>query len=208
MAGGSGTRFWPLSSIKRPKQLLKLTGKRSQIQLTSDRLQGIVKKSNRFVVCTKALEKPTKAHLPGIKTLGEPVGRNTMAAVCWGAWAIAQKNPEATLIVLPADAHISNVEKFQGVLKQAVDLAQQEHHIVCLGIKPTFAATGYGYIQNGEILKSGFKIARFVEKPNELKAKEFLSSGDYTWNAGIFVFRVKDLISEVRNHAPEFAKIF
>jgi mannose-1-phosphate guanylyltransferase len=131
-----------------------------------------------------------------------------MAAVCWGAWAVAEINPQAVVIVLPADAHITDVKKFKEAILEAVSLAQNKKRIVCLGIKPTFAATGYGYIQNGEPLQNGHTIARFIEKPPVEKAAEYFETGEYTWNAGIFVFNVSVLKEEVREHSAEFAKFF
>jgi mannose-1-phosphate guanylyltransferase len=208
MAGGSGTRFWPKSSKKNPKQLLALTGKESQLQLTWQRLNGLVGKSQRLIVCTEVLKKPTLKHVKGAWILAEPEGRNTMAAVCWSAWAIAQKTSDALVSVLPADAFISDVKGFKKCLDIAYSVANSENRIVCLGIKPTFAATAYGYIQQGQGLSLGHEIKQFVEKPNNQKARELFASSDYSWNAGIFVFKVNVFMDEVRKHAPDFAAFF
>lgn len=204
MAGGSGTRFWPKSSKKKPKQLLNLTGKESLIKLTDKRLNPLISKNNRWVVCTELLKTATKKELKAAKILAEPEGRNTMAAVCWAAWTIHKLNPNSLLIVLPADAHVANNESYISTLQTALEVAQNQRKIVCVGIRPTFPATGYGYIESGE----NHKIKRFVEKPNEETAKQFLSSQKFLWNAGIFVFRSDVFINEARIHASEFAQAF
>jgi mannose-1-phosphate guanylyltransferase len=210
MAGGSGTRFWPKSSKKNPKQLLALTGPRSLLQMTTDRLKTLAPIQNTLVVATKLLSKAIKKQLPGVRVLAEPEGRNTMAAVCLSAWEVARLNPDASIAVLPADAHIENVKLYQLALHQAFEVCESDNRIVCLGIKPTFAATGYGYIEAAQTSLShgAYTIARFIEKPNTVKAEEFFKSGQYLWNAGIFVFKASVFINEVRNHAPEFAKQF
>jgi len=210
MAGGSGTRFWPKSSSKIPKQLLSLTHKRSQIQLTFDRLESVVSKPNRWVIATKSLKSAIKKQLSGVKILAEPEGRNTMAAACWSAWTVAQKEPDGLVAVLPADAHIGDVGNYQATLEEAFLIAQRELRIVCLGIKPTFPATCYGYIQSGNSLQmgNGKTIAHFIEKPSKERAHEFFQSGSYSWNAGIFIFRADVFQEEVRIHAPDFAAFF
>jgi mannose-1-phosphate guanylyltransferase len=209
MAGGSGTRFWPKSSKKKPKQLLSLTGKESQLQLTWNRLNSVVEKSKRMVVCTELLKSAVLKHVKGAWILAEPMGRNTMAAVCWSAWAIAEKDPQSLVAVLPADAYIANVSEFQKALNGAFEIAENERRIVCLGITPTGPATAYGYIQRGLPLKHlGFEIKEFVEKPDDTKAKVLFDSKEFLWNAGIFVFDVGTFIDEVRKLAPEFAAFF
>lgn len=208
MAGGSGTRFWPKSSTRNPKQLLALTGKRTQIQLTWDRLNTVVPTKNRWVICTKALAKATRKQLPKVHLLEESQGRNTMAAVCWSAWAAQLKEPGALVAVLPADAHVTDIPAFKTCLQGAYDLAERERKIVCLGIKPAFAATGYGYIHAGNPVGNGYEIKRFIEKPDAQRAQELYHSGHYYWNAGIFVFPTDVLINEVRAHAPDFASFF
>ncbi|MDZ4676130.1 MAG: sugar phosphate nucleotidyltransferase [Oligoflexia bacterium] len=209
MAGGSGTRFWPKSTKRSPKQLLPLTSQRSLLQMTNDRLNGLVDKTHRWVISTKLLEKDIKKQLGAVKILSEPVGRNTMAAVCWGAWSIAQKHPDALVAVLPADAHITENNAYKAALKTAFEVADNENRIVCLGMKPTYAATGYGYIQAGQDLQAGgLSIVKFIEKPSLQTAETLVSSKDFLWNAGIFVFKVKTFIEETRKHAPAFAKIF
>jgi mannose-1-phosphate guanylyltransferase len=209
MAGGSGTRFWPKSSKKNPKQLLSLTGRDSQLQVTCKRLQGVVSKPHCLIVCTEKLKSSVLKHVPKSWVLPEPQGRNTMAAVCWGAWSIKEEDPDALIAVLPADSFIKDVKVFQKALNQAYHLAETKNRIVCLGIKPTFGATAYGYIHRGlELSPSSFEIKKFVEKPDNQRAEELFQSKEYLWNAGIFIFKAKVFIEEVRTHAPEFFNYF
>jgi mannose-1-phosphate guanylyltransferase len=211
MAGGSGTRFWPKSSAKHPKQLLALTGKKTQIQLTWDRLGGVVPAQNRWVIGTETLATAIRAQLPGAHQLKEPVGRNTMAAVCWSAWTLHGNggDKDALVAVLPADAFVGNVSAFRAALNEAFVVAEKEDRIVCLGIKPKFPSTAYGYIQGGRPLPTaGCEIEKFTEKPPADKAQEYFQSGEYFWNAGIFVFRAGAFIDEVRLYAPAFAAFF
>jgi mannose-1-phosphate guanylyltransferase/mannose-6-phosphate isomerase len=209
MAGGSGTRFWPRSTSKLPKQFLALTDKASMIQLTARRLEGVIEPKKRIVVATKDQAPLIRKQLGKIKILGEPEGRNTMAAVCWSAWEIHKQDPDASVVVLPADAHIGDVNAYKAALKAAFYTAERQDRIVCLGIKPTHPATGYGYIKSGEpIGGESFSIAQFVEKPTPALAQEFVSSGQYLWNAGIFVFKAATFVSEARRLAPEFATQF
>ncbi len=209
MAGGSGTRFWPKSSKKKPKQLLSLTSRESQIQLTWKRLNTVVERSHRLIVCTEQLRKATLEHIKDVKILAEPMGRNTMAAVCWSAWDIFQKDPTALIAVLPADAFIANVPEFQKSLNLAFEVALSEKRIVCLGITPTGPATAYGYIRRGTALKGGgYELKEFVEKPDRANAQNLFESGEFLWNAGIFIFEVSTFIEEVRIHSPEFASFF
>lgn len=208
MAGGSGTRFWPRSSQKNPKQFLKLTSNKSMIQETYNRLAGVVPPKNRWVICTKAHKAAVKKHLGNTKVLAEPSGRNTMAAACWTAWEIASQDPEACVVLLPADAYIKDPKQYQKVLSESFEVAHNNNSIVCIGIPPTYPATAYGYIETTEKLDKTLPISRFVEKPNEEKAKEFFDSGRFAWNAGIFVFKAGVFVNEVQEHAPEFFEAF
>jgi mannose-1-phosphate guanylyltransferase len=179
------------------------------IQLTRDRTKSLAPAKNLSVVSTQNFSALTKKHLGKINFISEPQAKNTMAAVCLTAWQISQKDKNAIIAILPADAHIADSKEFQRVLEQAFQFAEKNPSIVCVGIQPTFAATIYGYIESGTPLTSNFsKIARFVEKPPKEKAEEFIASKKYLWNAGIFVFKVQTLIEEVRSLAPEYAKAF
>jgi len=213
MAGGSGTRFWPKSSKNNPKQFLPLTNSKSMIKNTFDRLNGVVGKKQRWVVCTENQKRQTKKELGSQTTvLAEPEGRNTMAAVCLSAWTVSKKDPDGVIAILPADHHIADIPGFKSDLLKAYSLAESSGRIVCLGIKPTFPSTGYGYIEAGENLgpseDGSFKIKAFIEKPPLEQAKDLFEKSQFMWNAGIFVFSVSTFIAEVRSHAPEFASSF
>ncbi len=208
MAGGSGTRFWPKSSQKLPKQFLSLVDKKSMIQLTRDRLMGVVQKKNISVVSPQSLNSLIKKHLGSTtKIIHEPEARNTMAAVCLAAWSF--KNQETVLAVLPADAHIEDEKNYRSALSRCFDFASTNEVIVCLGITPTFSATAYGYIKVGAALKQSiYKIDKFMEKPSQQKAEELFRSGKYLWNAGIFVFKISTFKEQVRLHAPDYFRAF
>lgn len=203
MAGGSGTRFWPKSSSKHPKQFLKLTDpKKSLIQMTHQRLSRVTK--DIWVITTEKLATKTKKELGAkVKILKEPVGKNTMAACCWTAWTAFKDDPESVVGIFPADAHVSNTNEFFRIVDRAYTLASSTDQIVCIGIVPTSPSTRFGYIQS-----KGEKIERFVEKPNAETAQQFLDQGGFYWNAGIFVFKAKVFVEETRRLAPEFASLF
>ena len=209
MAGGSGTRFWPKSSTQNPKQFLSLVGKKSMIQLTHERLTGLVPKANVSVVSPKEFKGKIKKHLGKVNIIVEPQARNTMGAICLSAWKIGVKDPEAIIAVFPSDAYIADTESFKKALTESFDYAANNHAIVCLGIKPNFPATGYGYIETGDTLSGDIKkISRFVEKPDAKKAVEFIQSGKFIWNAGIFIFKAQTFFEEVENHAFDFFTAF
>jgi mannose-1-phosphate guanylyltransferase len=206
MAGGSGTRFWPLSRAARPKQLLPLGGGDvSLLRATQQRLDALIPPERTLVVTSQALAEQTRAELPELppeNVLAEPVGRNTAPCVGWAAAVIARKDPTAVMAVLPADHHIANVRGFQGVLERAIQAAA-DGDMVTVGIKPTRPETGYGYIELGdELSPSVHRVRRFVEKPDELRARQFLAAGRFLWNSGMFFFRADTLLSAVRQHLP------
>ena len=202
MAGGSGTRFWPKSSRKNPKQLLALTGKDSLLQQTNRRLKPLITRDETVIVGTEELRPLISKQLPSVTQISEPYGRNTMAAVCLAVWTLAKKYPQALAAVLPADAFVKDEKAYRQRLNEAFVLADQGK-IVCLGIHPTYPATGYGYIKAGNPLNrngvSGaraFDIDRFIEKPTLPIAQEMIASQDHFWNAGIFVFKISAFIEE------------
>jgi len=212
MAGGSGTRFWPKSSRKNPKQFLDLCGKRSMIQLTYDRLKKLTPPKNAWVVTHKDFAKQVQKHLPPISQsniLQEPEARNTMAAVCLSAYKIQAKDPNAILVCLPADHFIGDVAEFQKTMGTAVKTAKELNRIVVIGMRPTYPATGFGYIEQGTPLNAlALSVSRFHEKPDAQQATQYIQSGQFFWNAGIFVMPVRLFIEETREHAPEYSKIF
>ena len=216
MAGGRGERFWPISREKRPKQLIALLGKKSFLQAAADRVLPLVPPKNIFII-TNAVQAPLVARqlpkLPKQNIIAEPVGRDTCAAVTLGAAIVGARSTTAVMAVLPADHLIPEEKKFQQVLNDCFDLASRGQAIVTIGIKPTEPATGYGYIQVGEPLPppqgakpyktTFYRAERFVEKPHFDQALEYLNSGLYRWNAGMFVWGFVTVTEGLQKHQPE-----
>ncbi len=214
LAGGKGERFWPLSRKHRPKQFLCLDGSgESLMQATANRLVPIVGGWEDIWVITSAmLAIGVQEQLPSLPVdnlLVEPEGRDTAAAVAWTSLEVAKRYGEDVIIgFFPADAWIGDVEAFAKTIWTAVELAHTQGAIVTLGIAPTYPSIGYGYIQQGA--SSGvesYQALRFTEKPDLATAKDFIASGDYTWNSGIFIFPAKTAISELQIHAPELMQL-
>src|SRR5258706_5557521 len=218
MAGGRGERFWPLSREKMPKQLLALLGKKSFLQEAVERVLPLVPAKNIFVITNAAQLPEVRRQLPKIpkeNLVAEPVGRDTCAAVTLGAALVGARSTTGVMAVLPADHVIPEEKKFQQILADSLDLASRGQVIVTIGIKPTEPATGYGYIHVGEPLpppqgvKSGkttfYKVQRFVEKPSFDKALEYVNSGQYRWNAGMFVWSFVTITQGLEKHQPEMA---
>ena len=206
MAGGTGSRFWPLSRASRPKQLLPLSGAEgSLLRETRRRIAKLVPPERTLVVTSEGLAEQTRAELPELppqNILAEPVGRNTAPCVGWAASVVARTHPDAVLMVLPADHHIGDERAFSSVLECAIEAARGGE-MVTVGIKPTRPETGYGYVELGEELALNVHRARrFVEKPDELRARQFLAAGRFLWNSGMFFFRADTLLSAIRQHLP------
>jgi mannose-1-phosphate guanylyltransferase len=215
LAGGSGERFWPLSRRNRPKQLLRLVSDRTLLEETIARLDGLVPPERILILTNVEQEKSVRDLLkrfPKENIVAEPVKRDTAAAVALGAGWIAARDHAATMLVLPADHVIADREAFQETMKTAAVAAQETGALVTIGIKPTWACPGFGYIEQGDAvrLRSESKIAvhrvvRFREKPNVDLAESFLRKGNFRWNAGMFVWSVPTVLSEFNRHAPELA---
>ena len=216
MAGGRGERFWPLSREKMPKQLLTLFGKRSFLQSAVDNVLPLVPVKNIFIITNAAQAAEVRKQLPKLpkdNVVAEPVGRDTCAAVTLGAALVGARSTTGVMAVLPADHVIPDAKKFQQVLSDAFDVAAQGQAIVTIGIKPTEPATGYGYIQTGAELPTPagakktktifYKAERFVEKPDFEKALEYVNSGQYRWNAGMFVWSFITVTNGLEKHQPE-----
>lgn len=208
LSGGSGTRFWPKSREKLPKQLLKITGQGTMIQNTFARINPIISPENTWVITNEdhALETcrqlKTMEFCPS-RLLTEPIGRNTAAAIGYSASILNKTDPNAIMAVFPADHSITTHEKFFKLMHQAEAVAKN-NHLVTLGIKPMAPETGYGYIKQGHAIQDGaFKINRFVEKPNITTAKNYLAEGGYYWNSGMFIWRVATLLNEIAIHLPK-----
>jgi mannose-1-phosphate guanylyltransferase len=216
MAGGRGERFWPLSREKMPKQLLALLGKKSFLQEAVERVLPLVPAKNIFVITNAAQLPEVRRQLPKIpqaNLVAEPMGRDTCAAVTLGAALVGARSTTGVMAVLPADHVIPEEKKFQQVLSDAFDVAAQGQAIVTIGIKPAEPATGYGYIQTGTELPTPpgakktktvfYKAERFVEKPNYETALDYVNSGQYRWNAGMFVWSFITITNGLEKHQPE-----
>ncbi|MBI3182342.1 MAG: mannose-1-phosphate guanylyltransferase [Myxococcales bacterium] len=206
IAGGSGTRFWPLSRRRRPKQLLPLVTGSPLIADTAARLAALAPPSNTFVVCGKAHAAQVRRMLPRLpkrNVLVEPVARNTAPAIALATAHVASREPNGVVAVLPSDQHVADAASFARALRSAARAAE-EGYIVTLGIKPTRPETGYGYIRlGGPVAEGAREASAFVEKPDAKTAQRYLSSGEYLWNAGIFVFRAEVMLRAFREHMPE-----
>ncbi len=210
MAGGAGKRFWPKSRERHPKQLLKMLGDQTMIQNTIDRLRPLVPDEKIFVVATESQKDELKRQLPILlkkNILIEPKGKNTAACIGLAALFMERIDPEAVMAVFPADHLIASPEAFIKTLKVGAKVAAENESIVTLGIQPTYPATGYGYIQFNEELgkKDGvalLKVKTFAEKPNLATAESFVSSGDFLWNSGIFIWKVKTILHEIEEYLP------
>jgi mannose-1-phosphate guanylyltransferase len=210
LAGGAGTRFWPASRAARPKQLLSLVGESPLIAQTAERVLPIVGWERMQVATGKHLVEQTAEALPEIlaeNMLVEPAARNTAPCIGWAAFRVARRDPEAVMMVLPSDHHVRDVEAFRKAISLAVASAAGGT-ITTIGIKPTHPETGYGYIElEGD--PSGLEVCpakRFVEKPDRARAELFVAGGRHLWNAGMFFFRVSDMVSAIRAYMPELAK--
>ncbi len=210
MAGGSGERFWPASRTKRPKHLLPIVGEEPMLAQTVARLEGFVPTENVFVITNSqqlAAVREVCTTLPEANMVAEPVGRDTAAAVGLAMLLIKEKNPDATLAMLPADAFISDAAGFRKALNVAFRAAEDSPSLVTLGIAPTEPATGYGYIQKGEAInqfegQDVYKVVEFKEKPDLATAEAYLKSGDYYWNAGMFVWSVSAISNALSRYTP------
>jgi mannose-1-phosphate guanylyltransferase len=208
MAGGAGTRFWPLSRAATPKQLLALVGGETMIQQTVSRLTGLVPAERLLIVTNKKLVAPMAEQLPQLdvaRILGEPCKRDTAPCVGLAALLVAQHDPDATLAVMPADHLIQPAEAFRAALGDAVRLVEQDpSRIVTFGIRPTYPAEIFGYIECGQPLPktAAFRATRFREKPARSVAEQYLAAGNFFWNSGIFVWKARTIIEALTKYEP------
>ncbi|MBE3559946.1 MAG: NTP transferase domain-containing protein [Ktedonobacteraceae bacterium] len=213
LAGGSGTRLWPLSTPDFPKQFLPLPTGRSMIQETLDRVAPLTPLQQCWVVTGRLMKNLVHEHLPSLPLdhiLGEPMGRNTAAAIAWAAVTIARLDPQAIMAIFSADHVITNVEAFRDALRLAYQQAQAGY-LVTIGITPTAPETGYGYIRFASEIDEGyghhaFRAERFVEKPDLPTAHRYLQDGHYVWNAGIFLWKAETILAELHEHLPRLIK--
>jgi mannose-1-phosphate guanylyltransferase len=215
MAGGEGTRFWPLSRKDNPKQFLKLNDdQKTMLQETVERIKELVPIEQIFIATNEAYREAIKKQLDGIPSeniIVEPMKRNTAACIGLSSVVIEDKYPGSTMIVLPADHLIKNEKKFVNILSKAVMTAATGKNLVTLGIKPTHPETGYGYIHYVDHLHTidgdqVFKVQNFTEKPDLDIAKEFLNDGNYLWNSGMFIWRLDSILYNIEKYLPEMYK--
>lgn len=209
LAGGSGTRFWPLSRRKLAKQVLALDGKQTMIQKTVERLLPLSAEKDFWIVTNSFLNEEIRRQLPRLpqsQIVVEPEPRNTAPAIGLAAFILERLDPDSIIGMFPADHVIADEKKFREVVRHAVEAAAQGENIVVMGIQPTRPETGYGYIETGDKLgKDSFRVRRFTEKPNQEKAEEFIAAGNYFWNSGMFVWSARTLTRALREHLSETA---
>lgn len=211
MAGGGGTRFWPLSRQKTPKQLLNLTGNELMINEAVDRLALVTDKKNIFIVTNKiqvpSMIEATKERLLPDHILSEPAARNTAACIGYAAMEIVQKYGDGVMVITPSDHFIRDIEAFTGILKAAVKTAEETSKLITVGITPTFPATGFGYIKFDKYntVKKGTAkpVIEFREKPDEETAKVYVDSGVYAWNSGMFVWKASTILAKFQEYIPD-----
>ena len=216
MAGGVGSRFWPMSTAERPKQFLDVLGiGKSLIQMTFERLLNVAPKENIYVVTNTMYFDLVKEQLPFLtdaQILTEPLRKNTAPCIAYASAKIYAKNPKATLVVAPSDHLILKEENFIQTLNIAIDVANKDERLVTLGIKPTRPDTGYGYIEfseEGDILPGQVNpVKHFREKPSKEMAELFLKSGNYYWNSGIFIWRAQSILNSLEKFKPDLFKLF
>jgi mannose-1-phosphate guanylyltransferase len=217
MAGGVGSRFWPRSREKSPKQLLQIFGNRTMLQTTIDRIKPVIGCENIFIVTNRKqvdLVAEQMLEVPRENILIEPVGRSTAPCIGLAALWIQQRDPAASMIVLPADHLIANVTEFHRTIAISFEYAEQHDALGTFGITPTYPETGFGYIQvhDREVpagktdYREVYRVKAFAEKPNYETAQQFVASGEFYWNSGIFVWKVSAILKELETHLPEMWK--
>jgi mannose-1-phosphate guanylyltransferase len=212
MAGGVGSRFWPMSTPERPKQFLDITGcGRSMIQQTVDRFGALIDMAHVWVVTSRRYADLVAEQLHGIRPehiLLEPCMRNTAPCVAYVSWKIQAEDPEADIFVAASDHLVTNVTEFQRVVAQGLRFVHGQQRILTLGMQPTRPETGYGYIQQSDAVEGEIhRLQAFREKPDLATAQQYLATGGYTWNSGMFLWNVQTIVAELRQHAPEIAVV-
>lgn len=217
LAGGAGSRFWPISSEELPKQFLDILGcGRTLIQLTLERFNGLIPKENVWVVTAEKYREIVMEQLPEIPSgniLCEPCRRNTAPCICYVSWKIKKPNTKANIVVSPSDHLVVDIQAFQSAIDDSLSFAAETDAVVTLGIKPTRPETGYGYIKADLTYSSSrkhniFRVDEFKEKPTLEIAKEYIQSPNYLWNSGIFIWNVNTIINAFRVYEPEVSSIF
>ena len=215
MAGGRGERFWPMSTGDRPKQVLDLFGEKPLVQEAVDRPKGVVDVENIIIITNATTVDPIRKCVPELppgNVIGEPVGRDTAAACALGCAVVKARDPNGVLCVLTADHIIKDAEIFRQTLTDSASLAREQDVLITIGIQPTYASTGFGYIEFGEALSSPSTIPfsealRFVEKPDAETAERYLEDGHYCWNSGMFIWSVKAFNDAISKHRPQLIQM-
>ena len=210
MAGGVGSRFWPLSTPEYPKQFIDILGcGRTLIQLTVDRFKGICSMEKFWVVTNAKYVEIVKQQLPDIPVehiLAEPAARNTAPCIAWACWSIKKEDENANVVVTPADAVVMNPEEFRRVISNALAFTEKKNAIVTIGIKPSRPETGYGYVEAKEAVEGVIcAVKAFKEKPDQETAEKYLKAGNYLWNAGIFVWNIDTITDCITKYKPQIA---
>lgn len=208
MAGGGGTRFWPLSRQKTPKQLLNLSGKELMVNEAIDRLNTVIDRDNIYVVTaevqSRSMQNAISERISAKNILSEPAQRNTATCIGYAAMEIYRKHGDGVMLITPADHYIENVDALTNVFKTAISTAENSDKLVTIGLKPTFPATGYGYIKSNQdsdgIVKS---VVEFREKPDFETAMAYIDSGCYTWNSGMFIWKVSTILKKMQEFVPD-----
>lgn len=214
MAGGSGTRFWPQSRRNLPKQLLRLAGPETMVQATVDRLAPAIPAERTWIVTAQRLAEETRRQLPQVNAanvLREPCGRNTAPCIGWAALHLMRRDPDATMLVVPADHVIEPAATFRDDVARALEILERTPQtLVLFGVTPTYPAVGYGYIEQGRPLdssnSSAFQVAKFREKPDLATAEEFLRRKSFLWNCGIFVWKARTIVERLERFEPEIVE--
>jgi mannose-1-phosphate guanylyltransferase len=210
LAGGRGTRFWPLSRKKRAKQLLALDGKQSMIQQTVARLLPLAPARQFWIITNDDLRPAILKQLPKLpkaQVLAESVGRNTAPAIGLAAFLLLREHPDAVLGLFPSDHVIADEENYRATIDRGVEIAAGGENIVVLGIRPTRPETGYGYIEAGSVFADAWRVRRFTEKPDVEKAAAFVAAENYFWNSGMFLWSARTLVNALREHLPKTAPL-
>ena len=214
MAGGGGTRFWPWSREKRPKQVLPILSNRSMIWDTVERVRPLIPRERIFIVTAQSQVADLQKEVPQIPVenlLAEPLGRNTAPCLCLAALHILRKDPKGIMVVLPADHYIGNERGFRKTLREAVDFARRQDYLITLGARPTEPESGYGYIERGQALATvrGVRVhgvKSFREKPTRARARAYLRTGKYLWNSGMFIWRASVFGEAIKQFLPDLYK--
>ncbi len=211
LAGGRGTRFWPLSRKRRAKQLLALDGKQTMIQQTVSRLLPLAPAKRFWIITNQDSQREIARQTPRLdksQIIAEPVGRNTAPAIGLAAFILHRNDPDAVIGMFPSDHVIGDVKRYRRVLEKGIGIAAAGENIVVLGVRPTRAETGYGYIEADPAMeREAFRARRFTEKPDRERAAEFVAAGNYFWNSGMFLWSARTLVNALREHLPKTAPV-